>query len=125
MDCSTEPHNIIVDVHVTGETPEDARAELRAGLLATPRTLPTKYLYDDRGSELFEGICELPEYYQTRTERQLLIDCADQIVDLPILIDDRNRKVKISNHRICNVKFVRRINKQICPSLRSFQQTFC
>ncbi len=82
MDCTTEPHNIIVDVHVTGETPESARAELRAGLLATPRTLPTKYLYDDRGSELFEAICELPEYYQTRTERQLLIDCADQIVDL-------------------------------------------
>ncbi len=82
MDCTTESHNITVDVHVNGETPEHAQAELRAGLLATPRTLPTKYIYDDRGSELFEQICELQEYYQTRTERQLLTDCADQIMAL-------------------------------------------
>ncbi|MGB0910647.1 MAG: L-histidine N(alpha)-methyltransferase [Nitrospirales bacterium] len=82
MDCTTKPQNIIIDVHVNGETEESARAELRAGLGSPPRTLPTKYIYDDRGSELFEQICELPEYYQTRTERQLLIDCADQIMAL-------------------------------------------
>ena len=65
MDCSTEPHNIIIDVHVNEETLESSQSELRAGLMATPRRLPTKYLYDDRGSEIFEAICELPEYYQT------------------------------------------------------------
>ncbi len=82
MDCTTEQDNIVVDVHVNGETPEDVRSELRAGLTASPRTLPTKYFYDDRGSELFEKICELPEYYQTRTERQLLTSCADQVMEL-------------------------------------------
>ena len=82
MDCITEPHNIIIDVHVNGETPEHVQSDLRAGLLSTPRTLPTKYIYDDRGSELFEQICKLPEYYQTRTERQLLTDCADEIITL-------------------------------------------
>ncbi|MCA9472754.1 MAG: L-histidine N(alpha)-methyltransferase [Nitrospirales bacterium] len=73
---------IIVDVHISGETPHNIKSELRQGLSASPRTLPTKYLYDDRGSELFEDICNLPEYYQTRTERALLNTCADQIISL-------------------------------------------
>ncbi|MCY7332694.1 MAG: L-histidine N(alpha)-methyltransferase, partial [Pseudanabaena sp. CAN_BIN31] len=38
------------------------------GLTQNPKTLPAKYFYDDRGSELFEQICDLPEYYPTRTE---------------------------------------------------------
>ncbi len=46
----------------------DVVAESISGLSATPRTLPCKLLYDARGSELFEAICELPEYYPTRTE---------------------------------------------------------
>lgn len=41
------------------------------GLNATPKTLPTKYIYDARGSELFEQIMHLPEYYLTRTEHQI------------------------------------------------------
>jgi len=47
-------------------------AEVRAGLEAHPRTLPSKLFYDDRGSALFEAITQLPEYYQTRTEEALL-----------------------------------------------------
>lgn len=43
-----------------------------AGLSATPKTLPAKYFYDAEGSRLFEAICELPEYYLTRTETALL-----------------------------------------------------
>src|SRR5262249_40259612 len=39
------------------------RADVLAGLLAPVKTLPCKYLYDDRGSRLFDQICELPEYY--------------------------------------------------------------
>ncbi|MGH8279452.1 MAG: L-histidine N(alpha)-methyltransferase [Gammaproteobacteria bacterium] len=46
----------------------EMRCEILAGLQATPKTLPSKYFYDERGSELFEQICELPEYYITRTE---------------------------------------------------------
>jgi dimethylhistidine N-methyltransferase len=43
-----------------------------AGLSSNPRTLPCKYFYDERGTALFQKICELPEYYVTRTEIDLL-----------------------------------------------------
>jgi dimethylhistidine N-methyltransferase len=55
-------------------------AAVRAGLLATPRTLPWGYLYDERGSRLFDRICELPEYYLTRTEDALLEAHAEAMV---------------------------------------------
>ena len=42
------------------------------GLMAYPRSLPPKYFYDERGTELFNRICEMPEYYLTRTEDALL-----------------------------------------------------
>jgi dimethylhistidine N-methyltransferase len=45
-----------------------AQKELAAGLLATDAHISPKYFYDDMGSILFEAICELPEYYPTRTE---------------------------------------------------------
>ncbi|HKT32846.1 MAG TPA: L-histidine N(alpha)-methyltransferase [Gammaproteobacteria bacterium] len=50
----------------------DLRSEILAGLSATPKTLPAKYFYDERGSELFDAICELPEYYLTRTEIEIM-----------------------------------------------------
>jgi L-histidine N-alpha-methyltransferase len=53
--------------------------ELRETLQRTPREVPSKHLYDERGSWLFERICELPEYYQTRTEKALLERHADRI----------------------------------------------
>src|SRR6059036_1751843 len=43
-----------------------------AGLSSNPRTLPCKYFYDERGAALFQKICELPEYYITRTEIDIL-----------------------------------------------------
>jgi dimethylhistidine N-methyltransferase len=43
-----------------------------AGLSSSPRTLPSKFFYDERGSDLFREICELPEYYLTRTETEIL-----------------------------------------------------
>lgn len=51
---------------------DDFLAEALAGLSASPRTLPTKFFYDERGSDLFQEICELPEYYVTRTETEIL-----------------------------------------------------
>ncbi len=50
----------------------DFLAEAIAGLSESPRTLPCKFFYDERGSELFQKICELPEYYVTRAELQIL-----------------------------------------------------
>ncbi|MEL6764260.1 MAG: L-histidine N(alpha)-methyltransferase, partial [Cyanobacteria bacterium J06607_6] len=46
--------------------------DVTVGLTQTPKTLPPKYFYDDQGSQLFEQITDLPEYYLTRTERQIL-----------------------------------------------------
>ncbi len=55
-------------------------ADARRGLTRSPKSLPPKYFYDDRGSELFETICELPEYYLSRTETAVLADIAAAVV---------------------------------------------
>jgi len=52
------------------------------GLSKTPKTLPAKYFYDDLGSELFEQICQLSEYYPTRTETAILSQYADEIAQI-------------------------------------------
>ncbi|MEX1023941.1 MAG: L-histidine N(alpha)-methyltransferase, partial [Planctomycetota bacterium] len=54
--------------------------EVAEGLAATPRWLPTRFLYDAEGSRLFEAITNLPEYYPTRTEAAILAEHADSIV---------------------------------------------
>ncbi|MEU0114299.1 L-histidine N(alpha)-methyltransferase [Streptomyces bobili] len=69
---------------ITRTLPEDAtdaalRADVLQGLTATPKTLPPKWFYDAHGSELFERITELPEYYPTRAEREILVDRAGEI----------------------------------------------
>ena len=56
--------------------------DVRDGLMRTPRQLPSKYFYDERGSNLFEAITRLPEYYLTSAEREILIDRAREIVAL-------------------------------------------
>lgn len=53
--------------------------DVMAGLFSRPRTLPPKYFYDARGSELFDRICATREYYPTRTEAGLLADAAPDI----------------------------------------------
>jgi L-histidine Nalpha-methyltransferase len=57
-------------------------ADVVSGLSQQPKTLPAKYFYDDRGSELFEQICQLPEYYLTRTETAILQACAPEIAKI-------------------------------------------
>ncbi|HEY0401374.1 MAG TPA: L-histidine N(alpha)-methyltransferase, partial [Blastococcus sp.] len=63
--------------------PDDTAAALRAdalaGLTATPKTLPPRWFYDERGSELFDRITRLPEYYPTRAERAVLESRAGEI----------------------------------------------
>ncbi len=54
--------------------------DVRAGLTASPKRLPCCYFYDDEGSRLFEAICELPEYYLTRAEREILQEHAGELV---------------------------------------------
>jgi len=57
-------------------------AEVREGLSRDPRELSPKYFYDQRGSQLFEEITRLPEYYLTRAEREILVARADEIVTI-------------------------------------------
>ncbi|WP_351227256.1 L-histidine N(alpha)-methyltransferase [Streptomyces sp. NPDC002133] len=63
---------------LTRTLPDDAmaaalRADVMHGLTRTPKELPPKWFYDARGSELFEEITRLPEYYPTRAEREILV----------------------------------------------------
>jgi dimethylhistidine N-methyltransferase len=53
--------------------------ELFAGLSRPARSIPPKFFYDVAGSALFDRICELPEYYPTRTELRILTECASEI----------------------------------------------
>ncbi|MEV6477108.1 L-histidine N(alpha)-methyltransferase [Streptomyces sp. NPDC051657] len=55
------------------------RADVLSGLTRRPKTLPPKWFYDARGSELFEEITRLPEYYPTRAEREILQARAEEI----------------------------------------------
>ncbi|NJL82292.1 MAG: L-histidine N(alpha)-methyltransferase [Chloroflexaceae bacterium] len=69
--------NLLLD-----EDNTDRGEEVMAGLTRAEKTLPPRYFYDDRGSELFEQICELPEYYPTRTEATILRQSAGAIAEL-------------------------------------------
>ena len=63
----------VVDVHLTSDHAAKAlREDALAGLSDVPKWLPPKWFYDARGSELFEEITRLPEYYPTRAEREIL-----------------------------------------------------
>ncbi|MFD9818267.1 L-histidine N(alpha)-methyltransferase [Streptomyces violascens] len=69
---------------LTRTLPEDAtgaalRADVLHGLTATPKSLPPKWFYDARGSDLFEEITRLPDYYPTRAEREILDHRAAEI----------------------------------------------
>src|SRR5438552_2959361 len=56
------------------------KESVREGLTAHPKRLSCAYFYDREGSELFEQICELPEYYLTRAETEILQQHAGEIV---------------------------------------------
>ncbi|HJW37662.1 MAG TPA: L-histidine N(alpha)-methyltransferase [Candidatus Udaeobacter sp.] len=68
----------------------DFLADVIAGMASNPRTLPCKYFYDERGAAVFQKICELPEYYITRTELDIL---------------DRNR-AEIASHLGANIELI-------------------
>jgi L-histidine Nalpha-methyltransferase len=69
-----------LEVHLSeADAAHALRHDARVGLSADPKWLPPKWFYDARGSELFEQITALPEYYPTRTERELLRHVVAQI----------------------------------------------
>jgi L-histidine N-alpha-methyltransferase len=70
----------VLEIHLSDSDTADAlHHDVRVGLSADPKWLPPKWFYDARGSELFEQITTLPEYYPTRTERELLRRSAGEI----------------------------------------------
>src|SRR5689334_6672974 len=72
-----------VAVHLGPDDMREAlRTDARTGLTSTPKELPPKWFYDDRGSELFDAITRLPEYYPTRREREILLAHAGDIATL-------------------------------------------
>jgi L-histidine Nalpha-methyltransferase len=75
---ATDP--IRIDCHLGPGAPRSLADDALDGLTRPFKEMPPKHLYDARGSELFDAICELPEYYPTRTERAILEARADAIV---------------------------------------------
>jgi L-histidine N-alpha-methyltransferase len=74
---------VTVEVHLPEGGPlSGIAADVRMGLSAPFKELPPKYFYDERGSQLFERITGLPEYYPTRAERAILDARAQEIVDV-------------------------------------------
>lgn len=67
-------------IDVSPET-DEFRRDVLTGLDARPKTLPCKYLYDEKGSQLFEAICETADYYPTRTELGILERSAEDIAE--------------------------------------------
>ncbi len=84
--ASTKDNRLHLERLVSTKTPTateiNAGCDVVSGLTQTPKSLPPKYFYDDRGSNLFELICKLPEYYVTRTEAAILEECAGAIANL-------------------------------------------
>jgi L-histidine Nalpha-methyltransferase len=69
-----------IEVHLDADDlRRGLRDDVRRGLTATPKSLPPKWFYDERGCELFEEITQLPEYYPTRREREILHARADEV----------------------------------------------
>ncbi len=62
--------------------PATMQEEVLQGLASRPRRIAPKFFYDERGSRLFDAICELPEYYLTRTEMGILESCQQEVAQL-------------------------------------------
>lgn len=77
------PGNLEIEVHLEdGGAPQSMAQEVLDGLRASPKRIPSKYFYDERGSRLFEEITRLPEYYLTRTEQAILDRHAADMIEL-------------------------------------------
>ena len=71
-----------IEVHLTSESfSETFEEDIRRGLTGSPKSLPPKYFYDSTGSALFERITQLPEYYLTPAEREIIAALAGEIMD--------------------------------------------
>jgi L-histidine Nalpha-methyltransferase len=79
MSATRNPTAEIAVLFSTEERNTELREEVRLGLTSTPKELQPKWFYDERGSELFDAVTRLPEYYLTRAERSILERYAGEI----------------------------------------------
>ena len=104
MSTETDPAADTVDTRTRHESAAEADhlTELRRALRARPRTIPPRWLYDDRGSELFDKITRLAEYYPTEAERGILdahsamiaeVTAATTVIELGSGTSDKTRKL--------------------------------
>src|ERR1017187_3541699 len=83
MEPIANPEEMIqIDSHLDGVQERSLAEDVLDGLTRPFKELPPKHFYDARGAELFDRICELPEYYPTRAERAILQDSADELARL-------------------------------------------
>jgi len=87
MEPLTPPETVIetairIDSHLGGAHERSLADDVLDGLTRPFKELPPKHFYDARGAELFDRICELPEYYPTRAERAILEERADELATL-------------------------------------------
>ncbi|HWB70496.1 MAG TPA: L-histidine N(alpha)-methyltransferase [Solirubrobacterales bacterium] len=80
MDSEATAEQIAIEVRLAADGGETMARDVHRGLSASPKELSPKYFYDERGSQLFERITELAEYYPTRAERSILIERSAEIV---------------------------------------------
>ncbi len=76
---ATPSKAITIDSHLDAQSERSLADDVLDGLTRPFKELPPKHFYDARGAELFDRICELPEYYPTRAERTILERSADEI----------------------------------------------
>lgn len=82
MELDTLPvtqHRLKVKISRRDKSNETFAKDVLNGLSSNPKSIPPKYFYDKIGSRLFEQICELPEYYPTRTEHKIIREYAGEI----------------------------------------------
>jgi len=82
MSATRNPTAEIAALFSAQDRDSELREEVRLGLTSTPKELQPKWFYDQRGSELFDAITRLPEYYLTRAERSILERHAGEIAAL-------------------------------------------
>lgn len=122
-----------IHFHDFHPSPASLKQEVLTGLAATPKALPPKLFYDHRGAQLFERICELPEYYLTRTEIGILERCAGEVAALvepgPCLLElgsGAGIKVRLLLERLrpCMYVPIDISRRQLCASADTMAQDY-
>jgi len=75
-----EAERFVLDVVEPRREGKNLREDFSEGMLKSPKSIPPKYFYDEKGSELFDKICDTVEYYPTKTESRLLQEISPQLI---------------------------------------------